>query len=178
MQSIHYRMMEQNVPHPLAFDFDEDTALEELIRPTRLAIHDPPNLPRADLPDWRFVKEEDMSKVIAEDQAVQERFLSKSQLADKRESEYFARAGAIGVPSQKAAAPPAILDERVVAPARHGMVFVDLSEAKADRFAIAVRDRSGILREPTPQEFYFVKAREKGTHRFQYIQYHKEQAPM
>lgn len=178
MQSIHYRMMEQNVPHPLAFDFDEDTALEELIRPTRLAIHDPPNLPRADLPDWRFVKEEDMSKVIAEDQAVQERFLSKSQLADKRESEYFARAGAIGVPSQKAAAPPAILDERLVAPARHGMVFVDLSEAKADRFAIAVRDRSGILREPTPQEFYFVKAREKGTHRFQYIQYHKEQAPM
>jgi hypothetical protein len=118
-----------------------------------------------------------MHRVLAEQQAIEDRFLSRSARLDRAEQEYYARYGAIGVDPPEPAAPQ-LLDERVLAPARHNMMLIDISEIPASRFGIAVRDARGTLREPSEEEYHFVRKQEKGPHHFTYIKYQREDGPM
>jgi len=177
MQAIHYRMMENGIHHPLMFDYDEERAMNELLNPKMNMIHDPPELPSAPLPDYRFVREDDIHRVLAEQQQVDDRFMSRSARLDKQEALYHAKYGAIGA-EPSAPHKPKLLDDRLMPPQRCNIMMVDISELPAARYAIAVRDKRGVLREPTHEEYNYVRKQEKGRHQFTYIKYHKEEAPM
>jgi len=118
-----------------------------------------------------------MHRVLAEEQAIEDRFLSRGARLDKAEERYYAKYGHIGtdVPAPR---PWKYLDNRVMSPSRNSIIMVDTSEMPASRFAIAIRDKRGRLREPDEQEYYYIRKQEKGLHPFTYIKYHNENNPM
>jgi hypothetical protein len=127
--------------------------------------------------DYRWVREDDMHRVQAEEKAIEDRFLSRSARLDKLEEQYYATYGAIGTDPPEDE-PALKLDDRLVSPSRHSIMMIDISEIPASRFAIAVRRKNGELQEPTEQEYFFVKHQEKGIHNFTYVKYHREDVPM
>ncbi len=118
-----------------------------------------------------------MHRVLAEERAIEDRFLSRSARLDKAEERYYAKYGHIGseVPQPREAN---YLEERIMSPSRHSIMLIDVSEMPASRFGIAVRDVRGRLREPNESEYYYIRKQEKGPHPFTYIKYHNEQNPM
>jgi len=177
MQAIHYRMMENGVIHPLMHNYTEERALDDLLHPSMPMIHDPPQFQIQRLPDYRWVREDDMHRVLAEERAIEERFLSRSARLDLAEQRYYEKYGYLGrdVPD---AAPAMLLDERLMSPSRHSLVLIDTSELPASRFSLAIREKTGRLREPDETEYHYIRKQEKGTHPFVYVKYHKENNPM
>eukprot|EP00808_Paulinella_micropora_P007409 g36398.t1 len=97
------------------------------------------------------------------------RFMSKGEKLDAMEREKFTQVGPIGGPH-----PPApvlsILSNNVLRPARFNWILTDISDARNANFAIAVRDKDGFLRSPTPQEYRDIRVREKRPKdRFNYV---------
>jgi len=149
-------------------------------------LHYLPRLPHPRVPDVRFVNENDMAAVLEEEREVEERFLSQQAKLAKRESEHFARQGAIGATTapkytRKADVTdnyqqPAVLKEgKLLPPIPHHLVMVDISERRQDRYSMAVRDVTGWLRQPTPIEFVNARRRERSEKaRFVYVQYRQE----
>lgn len=127
--------------------------------------------------DYRFVREDDLHRLLAEEKAVEDRYLSRSQRIDAMEREYYAKWGALGL-DLPPPPEPNLLDLRLLPPSRQHMLFLDTSELPSNRFAMAFRDKSGCLREPTEEEYQFVRKQEKGIYEFTYIKYHSQQTPM
>ena len=129
------------------------------------------------LSDYRWVREDDMHRVLAEERAIEERFLHRSARLDRAEERYYEKYGYIGS-EPPAAKEPKQLDERIMTPSRRSIIMVDTSEMPASRFSIAVREKRGKLREPTEAEYTYIRKQEKGNHTFTYIKYHNENNPM
>jgi hypothetical protein len=118
-----------------------------------------------------------MHRVLAEERAIEERFLSRSARLDLAEQRYFERYGYLGSEAPEPL-PPNRLDERLMSPSRNSILLIDTSELPASRFALAVREKSGRLREPDEKEFNYIRKQEKGPHPFVYVKYHNEGNPM
>lgn len=118
-----------------------------------------------------------MHRVLAEEKEIEDRFLSRGARLDKAESEYYAKYGAIGTDAPEPR-PPQLLDSRLMSPSRHSVMLIDVSELPASRFAIALRNEQGELREPNAIEYEFIRKQEKGPFNFTYVKYHNEDNPM
>ena len=130
------------------------------------------------LSDYRWVREDDLHRVLDEEKSIEDRFLSRGQRLDKAEKEYYAKWGAIGTepPAEPSVQP--LLDQRLMAPTHHNICMIDISELPSARYGIAIRHRDGTLREPDEKTYQFVRKREKGDNHFVYVKYHKEDVPM
>lgn len=71
------------------------------------------------------------------------------------------KGGFYGAPDTSTPPAPRRLSEHKQRESRHHLRLTDLSEAKQGSFRVAVRDKSGVLREPSNQEFKQVRRREK-----------------
>lgn len=176
LQAIHHRMVANGVVHPLMMEYSEERALEDLIKPSMHMIHETPEMVYQFLPDYRWVREDDLHRVLSEQQSIEDRFLSRSDRLDKAEQHYYAKWGAIGVEIPKEPTVQPLLDERLMAPTRHNVMLVDISELPAARYTMGIRHRDGTLREPNEETYQFARKREKGNSEFTYVKYHQETA--
>jgi len=128
-------------------------------------------------PDYRWVREDDMHRVLAEEKAIEDRFLSRGERLDKAEQVYYAKYGAIGT-TPPDPLPPKDLDPRVMSPSKRSVMLIDVSEMPASRFAMALRTKEGALREPNEDEYNYIRKQEKGSFPFTYVKYHIEDNPM
>ena len=146
-------------------------------------LHMPPELQRPVVPDVRFVNENEVAAVLQEERDLEERFLSRQQRLARRESEYAKREGGIGTPNHptfsRKADPsdayqhPSVLPEGgLLPPLNYHLVCTDITEKARDRYSMVVRDVTGLLRQPTPVEFFTTRRKEKSDKgRFVYTEF-------
>lgn len=129
---------------------------------------------RLALSDYRWIREDDLHRVLSEEKDIEDRFLSRGERLDRAEQAYYAKWGAIGTEPPVEADEMPKLDERLMSPTRHSMVLIDTSEAPAARYGLAVRHPDGTLREPNEETYQFARKRERGQHHFVYTKYYRE----
>ena len=125
--------------------------------------------------DYRWIREDDLHRALAEEKDIEDRFLSRGERLDRAEQKYYAKWGAIGTKPPEEPEEMPLLDNRLMAPSRHSIMLIDTSEAPAARFGMAVRHTDGTLREPNEKTYQFARRREKGKNHFVYVKSYFEQ---
>jgi hypothetical protein len=145
-------------------------------------LHMLPRLARPAIPDIRFIQENDVKAIEDIEREKEERFLSHQERQAKRESERYAKLGAAGTEPEMMAntkghieGPPTsetIPGGKLLPPIPYHITLSDITQLPSARFAVAVRDATGVLRTPTTHEFVRVRRREKNDKsKFIYMQY-------
>lgn len=118
-----------------------------------------------------FADEVEVYDIIERTKKRQDRLKNLADRLTDVEKEYHREMGAYGadIPERRT---PEKLDNTEYHPSRFNWVMTDISDQANFNYSIAVRDRSGELREPDQHEFDIVRKREKRMQDpFYYVQY-------
>eukprot|EP00457_Paulinella_chromatophora_P000623 gb/GEZN01000623.1/.p1 GENE.gb/GEZN01000623.1/~~gb/GEZN01000623.1/.p1 ORF type:complete len:1250 (-),score=279.98 gb/GEZN01000623.1/:163-3912(-) len=141
------------------FDFGPDVTF---------ANFHPEYIPPTHRGPYEWIKDEEIFEGVQLQKRQDLRFLGRHERMSAMEQEQFAQTGPIGGPHPPE--PPTYrLSDNVLRPAKYNWILTELSDRRNGNYAIAVRDKDGELRSPTPEEYRTVRLREK--HRMQRFVY-------